>query len=77
MVKQVLKKTKDNIGVIAQEIQEVMPETINTYKAKLNEGDEEETELLNFDSHAVTFALINAVKDLKAEIDELKKQINN
>ena len=70
-------KTKDNIGVIAQEIQEVMPETINTYKAKLNEGDEEETELLNFDSHAVTFALINAVKDLKAEIDELKKQINN
>jgi hypothetical protein len=69
-------KTKDNIGIIAQDMQDVMPETIKTYNTKLNEEDTEDTELLNFDGHAVTFALINAVKDLKAEIEELKKQIN-
>jgi hypothetical protein len=69
-------KTKDNIGIIAQDMQNVMPETIKTYNTKLNEEDTEDTELLNFDGHAVTFALINAVKDLKAEIEELKKQIN-
>ena len=69
-------KTKDNIGIIAQDIQNVMPETIKTYNTKLNEDDTEDTELLNFDGHAVTFALINAVKDLKSEIEELKKQIN-
>ena len=69
-------KTKNNIGIIAQDIQKVMPETVNAYNTKLNEDDAEDTELLNFDGHAVTFALINAVKDLKAEIEELKKQIN-
>tara|TARA_B110000858_G_C17743917_1_gene446327 strand:- start:93 stop:1391 length:1299 start_codon:yes stop_codon:yes gene_type:complete len=70
-------KTKNNIGIIAQDIQEVMPETIISYNAKLNEDDTEDTELLSFDGHAVTFALINAVKELKAEIEQLKTQINN
>ena len=54
-----------------------MPETIISYNAKLNEDDTEDTELLSFDGHAVTFALINAVKELKAEIEQLKTQINN
>ena len=70
-------KVKDNIGVIAQDMIDIMPETIKTYKAKLNEEDEEDTELYNYDGHAVTFALINAVKELQAQIKELKKQINN
>jgi len=38
--------TKDNVGIIAQEMQEVLPNTIKTFTAKLNEGDENETELL-------------------------------
>jgi len=59
-------------GVIAQEIKDVFPETVNTYKEKLNEEDEEKTELYSFNSTALTFALINAVKELKAEIELLK-----
>jgi hypothetical protein len=59
-------------GVIAQEIKEIFPETVSTYKAKLNKEDEEPTELYDFTSTALTFALINAVKELKAEIDLLK-----
>jgi len=68
-------KIKDNVGIIAQDMIKIFPETIKTYNAKLNETDEEETELYNFDGHALTFALINSVKELKAEIEELKKQI--
>jgi len=45
-------KTKNNIGVIAQEIKDIMPETVKKYNAKLNEEDKEDTELYNFDSHA-------------------------
>jgi hypothetical protein len=67
-------KLTDNIGIIAQDVLNIMPECINTYKAKLNEDDEEYTELYNFDSHALTFALINAVKELKAEIELLKSK---
>jgi hypothetical protein len=69
-------KIKDNVGIIAQDMIKIFPETIKTYNAKLNETDEKETELYNFDGHALTFALINAVQELKAEIEELKKQIN-
>ena len=65
-------KLTGNIGIIAQDILNIMPECINTYKAKLNEDDEESTELYNFNSHALTFALINAIKELKAEIEILK-----
>jgi len=59
-------------GVIAQEIKDIFPETVTIYKAKLNKEDEEDTELYNFNSTALTFALINAVKELKAEIELLK-----
>ena len=64
--------TKGNIGIIAQDLLEVLPESIKTYHTLLNENDEEQTELYTFDSHALTFVLINAIKELKAEIETLK-----
>ena len=64
----------NNIGIIAQDVINIIPESINTYHAKLNEDDKEKTELYNFDSHALTFILINAIKELKAEIDLLKSK---
>ena len=68
---------KGNIGIIAQDVKDIFPETISTYNAKLNEEDKEETELYNFDSHALTFALINSVKELHAEIKTLKAEIKD
>lgn len=67
--------TTGNIGIIAQDVQGIMPETINTYEAKLNEDDAEETELFNFDSHPIQFALINAVKELNAKVEALEARI--
>ena len=67
-------KTKGNIGIIAQDVKDILPESISTYFKKLNEEDISETELYNFNSHALTYVLINAIKELKAEIDLLKAQ---
>ena len=56
---------KSDIGVVAQEVEEVFPEIVNTrdngYKA--------------VDYQKLSAVLIEAVKELKEEIDELKKQI--
>jgi hypothetical protein len=65
--------TKNNVGIIAQEMQEVLPNTIKTFKAKLNDDDEEETELLSFNANEIIYVLINSVKELKAEIELLKQ----
>ena len=65
----------EGIGVIAQEIKEVAPYTIKTYKAKLEPTDTEDTELLSFDSSALTFVMINAIKEQQAQIDALKAEI--
>jgi hypothetical protein len=61
-------------GIIAQEIKDIFPETVNTYKAKLNKEDKEETELYDFNSTALTFALINAVKELSERIKILENK---
>jgi hypothetical protein len=67
---------KNNIGVIAQDVLEILPESVSTYQAKLNEDDLEDTELYNFNSHALTYVLINAIKEQQAQIEELKALIN-
>ena len=70
-----IESEKEFVGIIAQEIKEVLPSTIEVTPAKLNDEDEFDTDLLTFDASELTFTLINAVKELKAEIEELKKQI--
>jgi hypothetical protein len=70
-------KIKDNIGVIAQQIQEVVPEGVSSFMAKLNESDEQETELYNFNSHSLTYILINAVKELKAIVESQAAEISS
>jgi hypothetical protein len=62
-------QTKDHLSVIAQEIQDFMPEMISTYKGKLNG---KETELLSIDSSDMTWLLVKAIQELKQEIDTLK-----
>lgn len=47
------------------------------FKAKLNEDDEEETELLNYNGHAMPFILRNAVIELKEIIDSQQTLIES
>ena len=72
-----LPEEKQQVGVVAQDIQAAFPNAVETYKALFNNDDTEETELLAFNPSELTFTLINAVKELKAEIELLKQQINN
>ena len=65
---------QEHIGVIAQEIVKVAPYTVNTFRGKLNPDDKKETDLLNFNSHALTFDLINAVKELDTNITKLTQE---
>ena len=65
----------ESIGVLAQEINEVFPETVGTVNKKLNPEDEQETELYTVDISPVTYALINAVKELNAKVEALETRI--
>jgi hypothetical protein len=65
----------ESIGVLAQEIKEVFPETVGTANKRLNPEDEHETELYAVDISPVTYALINAVKELNAKIETLESRI--
>jgi len=61
-----IKKSGVQLGVIAQELNEVLPDCIKT----------ESTGVMSVNSDNLTWYLVNAIKELKAEVDSLKAQIN-
>jgi len=63
---QAIKKQGVQLGVIAQELQQILPECVKT----------ESTGVMTVDSDSLTWYMINAIKELKAEIDNLKYQLN-
>jgi hypothetical protein len=69
------KKGKGGVGIIAQEILAVLPDSVSSIKGKLNETDEEETDILNFNGHELIYVLINSIKEQQAQIEELKAMI--
>ena len=64
------KKGQHDIGVVAQEVEKVIPEIV--YSKKDIDGGEFKT----VDYQKLTAVLIEAVKELSQEVTELKKQIN-
>jgi hypothetical protein len=65
------------IGVIADEIESVLPETVDTYKAKLNPDveDEVEIDIKRFDATEITWILVNSVKELSEKINLLENKL--
>jgi len=62
---------KRSIGVIAQEVEQVIPEVVlNTVETDPTTG--KTTEVKSVDYGKIVGVLINAINELKAEIDELK-----
>ena len=67
---------KTYVGIVAQEVEQVFPDTVIQYSAKMNESDENETtDLRMFDGGELKWALVNAVKELKTELDSAKARI--
>ena len=64
---------KEQVSILAQELMQVFPECVGTFKGKLEEYGPE-VDLYNYNGHAITFALINAIKELKVKIDALENR---
>jgi len=64
------KQTK--YGFIAQCVQEVMPELVSTHPTQTVDGDP----VLQFDKDAVWASTVNAIKELKLEVEALKAEIS-
>jgi hypothetical protein len=58
-------------GLVAQEVEPHIPEAVGRYKRWADDEDE----LLTLDPGMLNYVLINAVKELKAEIEDLKAQL--
>lgn len=63
------------IGVIADEIEQVLPNSVGTNKVKLNKDDAERVDLKHFDSTELVYLLVNSVKELSAEVERLKAKV--
>src|SRR5215472_9468499 len=57
----------ETCGFDADRVREVFPECVGTTRMKLNPDDEEETDVLTFDMHAILVALVNAVQELASK----------
>jgi hypothetical protein len=66
---------KENIGVIAQDMQRVAPYTVETSALKLHPEDTQKTEILTYNSNAITYVTINAVKELNDKITQLETRL--
>lgn len=64
---------KDYIGLIAQDVEKVMPELIMSQHIKLDTEDPEESDILGHDLSPLTFIFINSIKELNARLEKLEK----
>ena len=64
-----LRDGSDGIGVIAQEVEEILPSVVVTNEVPGLDGMEE---VKSVDYGKIVGVLINAINELKAEVDELK-----
>ena len=62
----VVKKEGIQLGVIAQEIQDILPDMVKT----------ESTGVMTVDPDNMTWYLVNAVKELSAKVEELESKLN-
>jgi hypothetical protein len=68
-------KGMKGLGVIADDVMTVLPNTVDNYQAKLNTEDEAETDIKKFDATEITWLMLNAIKELKAIVDIQAEQI--
>lgn len=66
---------QEEIGVIGQEIGKVFPYMTsgNKKKSKKSEGDD----IVMFNSHALTYVMVNAIKELSGKVEELETLLKN
>ena len=63
---------KKSAGVIAQEVEKVMPSAVSETTLPLKMGEDDKTEYKTVQYDQLHGLMIEAIKELKAEIEELK-----
>jgi hypothetical protein len=63
------------LGVIADEVMTVLPNTVEDYDAKLNADDEETTAIKKFDATEITWLLVKTVQEQQAIITQLQADV--
>jgi hypothetical protein len=63
------------LGVVADEVMTVLPNTVETYDAKLNTNDENNTAIKKFDATEITWLLVKTVQEQQTIINDLKARI--
>ena len=69
------KKGKQDIGLIAQEVEQVIPEIVKDKKLPLMDGTDPNETYKTIDYEKIIAVLVEAVKDQQTQIDNLEKQI--
>ena len=60
-----------SMGVVADEVETILPDAVSTYKAKLN-PEEEDSDIKKFDATEITWLLVKAVQELSAKVTALE-----
>jgi len=68
-------KGMNGLGVIADEVMTVLPDTVETYDDKLNADDEETTAIKKFDATEITWLLVKTVQEQQALITQLQADV--
>ena len=63
------------LGVVADEVMTILPNTVETYEAKLNADDEETTAIKKFDATEITWLLVKTVQEQQTIINDLKARV--
>ncbi len=63
------------LGVVADEIELVLPDTVHTYEGKLNPEDEEVTKIKSVNPTEITWLLVKTVQEQQAKIEALTARI--
>jgi hypothetical protein len=72
---EVVSSSKEQYGVIAQDVESVFPEMVKDKAIFINAGDE--TVYKTVDYNQLVPVMIEAIKELKAEIEILKQEVEN
>lgn len=66
---------RDVIGIIANQLQGVIPEAVYALKGRLRPDDPEETDILHYDIAPLVMTNVNAIKDLVATVNDLSRRV--
>lgn len=67
-------KNETQVGLVAQDVQKVVPQMVETFKGKLDSKDKKETELLSLDINPMLYMMVNAIKELDKRLEKLESK---